>query len=177
MKFSATILLQILLLSISNGQDWKEYRSSYANFSVMVPGPMLLKEHKVKTIIGETEVLNFYFNEDQETNPDNYLYMITTYDFPYLLEDTSDMDLLDSVFTDNIDRSVLDLSGQLIYSENILEYGTKAKMWKLDYDRGVAKFKCFVIKDRFYLLQVYTSKDKGLNNSVNRFMQSFRTLK
>jgi hypothetical protein len=142
----------------------------------MVPGPMLIKEHKVNTAVGELEVLNFYFNANEEEKPDNYLYMVTTYEFPYLAQDSSDNELLDSLFDDNINKSVLDLSGELLYAEDISEYGSPGKMWKLNYGNGVAKFKCFILKDRFYLLQVYTSKEKSLNNSVNRFMQSFRTL-
>lgn len=176
MKIISTILMQILLLSISNGQEWKEYRSSYANFSVMVPGPMLMKEHQVKTALGEMEVLNFYFNADKEDDPDNYLYMVTTYEFPYLVGDSSDVILLDSLFSDNIEKSITDLSAVLLYAEDVEEFGKPAKMWKLDYNNAVAKFKCFILNDRFYLLQVYTTKEKSLNNAVNRFMQSFRTL-
>lgn len=176
MKIQVTILLQFLLLSIMNGQDWKEYRSTAANFSVMVPGPMLLKEYKVDTGIGETEVWTYFYNAAEEDAPENYLYMVTTYSFPYLMQDSTDGEILDSIFTDNVNRSIKDLYAELLYAEDVTEFGVPAKLWKLSYDKGIAKFKCFVLDDRFYLLQVYTTKENSLNTAVNRFMQSFRTL-
>ena len=176
MKFIVAILIQFFLITISFGQDWKEYRSNYAEFSVMVPGPMEMKEQMVETELGKIEVLNFHCKMEEE-NPENHLYMMTTYLFPDSSIQLTDAQTLDSLFNADIQRSLFDLGGTLLYDESVRESGHPAKLWKVDYDRGVAKFKCFFINDRYYLLQVYSTKEKSLNTSINRYMQSFRSLR
>ena len=172
MKIFVAILIQFFIISISFGQDWKEYRSNYAEFSVMVPAPMEMKEQMVETDLGKIEVLNFHCKVEEE-NPENHLYMLTTYVFPDSTIQWSDSITMDSLYNADIERSLLDLGGTLLYDENVRESGHAAKLWKVDYDNGIAKFKSFYIEDRYYLLQVYSTKEKSLNTSVNRYMQSF----
>ena len=175
MKITAAIIIQFCLISICIGQEWKEFRSNYGDFSVMTPGPMSLKTFKTETELGEIEVLNFSY-VDEEGISDNHLYMLTTYLLPEGTIESGGNEITDSLFQANIDRSIYDLSGKLLYAHDEMEQGRRTMTWKVIYDRGVAKFKCFYMDDRYFLLQVYSEKDNSINTSINRYLQSFRYL-
>jgi hypothetical protein len=141
----------------------------------MVPGPMQFKDHSVETNLGKIDVFNFFYSVE-DTISDNQLYMVTTYTFPDSSIQWSEQSTLDSLFADNVQKSQDDLQAILLYENMEKENGVFTKTWKLQYNNGVAKFKCFFIEDQYYLLQVYSYKERSLNTSVNRFMQSFRRL-
>jgi hypothetical protein len=85
---------------------------------------------------------------------------------------------LDAFFRNAIDGSVKNYHGKLLI-EKIIEFEKyPGREIKVDFKEGLAivKMRCYLIKNRMYILTTITETKKDFNQSINKFMDSF-TLK
>ncbi|MDG2420050.1 MAG: hypothetical protein P8M17_13725 [Saprospiraceae bacterium] len=52
------------------------------------------------------------------------------------------------------------------------------RLWRVDYNdgNGLIKTRSFLVKNRFYSIQVISLKDKGMNLRIDKFLDSFSLL-
>ena len=177
-------MLQIILLIILNSfqPDTTVYVAEDGSFSILSPGAFTEKYQELTTDIGDIEVFTLLCQPDTEKDP-NFLYLINYYDYPSgfrdLEEGESEEDFIKNLFDESVDQSVEGLGGNLLYSSNIeLQESYSGRLNRVSYNDGVSivKSKMFLVGNRFYFIQVYTTKDNSLNLFMDEFLDSFKVL-
>ena len=174
----STILL--LILGILQ-PDTNIYTADDGSFSVLSPGKFVEKYQELETDIGQIEVFTLHCQPDNTEHP-NFLYLINYYDYPKGFDDDTyedREDFLKNIFDESIDQSLTGLKGKLLYSTDItLQEMHPGRVNRLSYNDGasIVKSKMFLVGERFYFLQVYTTKDNSLNIEMDDFLDSFKVL-
>lgn len=171
-----------LLLILGFGQpDTDIYTADDGSFSILAPGNFVEKYQELETEIGDIEVFTLHCQLDISEHP-NFLYLINYYDYPAGFDDSADsdnQDFLSNIFDESIDQSLTSLDGKLLYSTDIkLQDSYDGRVNRISYNNGesIVKSKMFLVRDRFYFIQVYTTKDNSLNLEMDDFLNSFRVL-
>lgn len=167
-------ILFFLLTGQINSQEWKVYNSEEGGFSIMTPGLMEAKRATVETGVGDFDVHTLFLNPQDSLG--NYLYLINYYDLPEDLVPIDSSDLVDDFLKNTMDQSITDIKGDLLYSNPIAIGDHPGLMWRSRSETGVVKSRIYLIGNRFYMLQVFSTPNKALNNNIDRFLESF-TLK
>lgn len=157
--------------------DWDRFISEKGGFSIMVPGEMTQKENVVETEIGEL-TYHVYFHKPEEKTADNFLYMVSYCDYPEGTVHSDSTELLAEFFEATVESSVFSIDGDLFYSADIDYRGYPGKMWRVNYGDNTAaiKTKAFVVRSRYYAIQAITLRDKSLNGSIDKFLDSFQLI-
>ena len=91
-------------------------------------------------------------------------------------EKTSVPGLIEELFLATIDESVNNLAGALDYSTHITYKNYPGILYRIKYNQGkaVVKSKAYVIGDEFYVLQVFSTIDNSINDTMDQYLDSFR---
>lgn len=167
------LLLLSVLFQIGN---WVETSSLEGNFKVAAPGEMVPKQIAKETPVGELIYHSLFFSGNKDD--DNILYMVSWVDYPEGSLHSDSTELVENLLDATVETAVLNVNGKLMYQtpENI--EGFPGRYWRIDYNKGTAviKTKAFVKGHRFYSLQVASKQTKNINQSVDRFFNSFKLL-
>ena len=172
MKF-LFVLLSTLLITASN---WREFKTYGGKFRVLVPtGEMTEKVTKIKTALGQIDYHTF-MHRSEEKNPDCVFYVVNYCDYPKGTFPADSTELINDFMTETVNESVRVTGGNLTYQSDIQILTHKGKIWRVQYngDRALIKSKCFLVDDRFYLIQTMMLKDKSMNPSADKFLDSFQ---
>ncbi len=170
---SLFILLPSLLIT---ALTWKEFKSFEGKFRVLTPtGDMTEKVKKIKTGLGEVGYHTF-MHRPEEKNPDCVFYVVNYCDYPQGTFPADSTDLINEFLDETVNESVKAVGGTLTYQSDIQILTNKGKIWRVQYngDRALIKSKCFLVGDRFYLVQTMMKKDKAMNPSADKFLDSFQ---
>lgn len=167
-------VLFLLSLSIVSGQEWTVYESEHGKFSVLTPGLMDQKRATISTEIAALDVHTHFLNTKDTIG--NFLYVINYYDLPEEMFPEDSTDFVMEFLLNTMDQSVSDIKGDLQYSNPISIGKYKGLMWRSKSEENVVKSRAYIIRKRFYMLQVFSLPNKSLNGDVDRFLDSF-TLK
>ncbi len=161
----------------AESNKWRSFSSYNGNFSVLSPGEMTEKVDTVLTAMGELAYHIFFF-QNKAQNADNVLYMLSYCDYPEGALHHDSTELLQDFFDVTLDAAAKSVKGELLYSNDIKIHGFPGKRWRIDYLNGEAiiKTKAFVRENRYYALQTITKKDRSLNFSADKFLDSFQFL-
>lgn len=156
-------------------ENWFTFASSEGKFSVLVPAAMDEKVTKTTTAIGELAYHTFVC-QPAENEADNLLYMVSYCDYPEGTVHSDSTELLADFFAATVDESVRSIKGELAYSADFQWAGLPGKVWRVDYNRGAAtlRTKILVSKNRVYTLQTACHRAASLNDSADRFFDSFK---
>ncbi len=174
-KYKLTALITCSFFFHSVNAQWSFYSDATGKFSVTTPGPLNEKISKIKTGLGELEYHTFFYRPE-EAKPDNVFYVINYCDYPKGAFPKDSTDLIKDFFSTTIESSVQSVHGSLTYQDDIYELGCPGKIWRVSYnhDHAIIKSKCFLADNRFYLIQTMTVKEKSMNTSADKFLNSFR---
>ena len=170
----------MLFLSISiHAQDeWVEYRSSGdIPFSVDAPALLVDKSKVVKTDLGDIKTLTYAHEATEEDA--NYLYVINITEYPEGTFPIDSVELISEFLDASVESCVAGMKGELSYKTNISDrFNGDGRLFRIKHneDYGVVKGKAFLKKDIFVVIQVFTTKDKALNDEMTDFIDSFRLL-
>ena len=173
------ILITILLAIAQPGDN--TYHSDDGSFSILSPGDFVEKYQEMTTDIGDIEVYTLLCQPDTKNHP-NFLYLINYYDYPEGVQDEdaqSDEEFIKNLFDESVDQSLTSLDGKLLYTSNItLQEKYDGRINRISYNDGdsMVKSKMFLVDNRFYFLQVYTTKNNSLNLEMDEFLDSFKVL-
>lgn len=156
-------------------ENWFTFASSEGKFSVLVPAAMDEKVTKTTTAIGELAYHTFVC-QPAANEADNLLYMVSYCDYPEGTVHSDSTALLADFFAATVDESVKSIRGELAYSADFQWAGLPGKVWRVDYNRGEAtlRTKILVSKNRVYTLQTACHRAASLNDSADRFFDSFK---
>ena len=154
--------------------QWIEYSSKYSDFTVSVPSTMDHKEDLFLTDMGKIEFHSYRCEPGNEDR--NALYMLHHYSYPDSLLSLDTTGLIDELFQATIEESVNNLLGTLDYSTEISYKDHPGILYRIKYNKGkaVVKSKAYVIGDEFYVLQVFATTDNSINDTMDKYLDSFR---
>ncbi len=172
------LFLPVLLFSffISHGQDhWIKFSPEDKSFEVMVPGEMRDGQKKVFTEIGEIYPTTWVYTNEKDKDP-NFLYMVSIIDYPEMTLNDSDEDFIDDFFNETLAQHVEDIKGELIYDAEKPLGHYPGRVFRASWRNGdfVVRGRMVLVKDRFYMLQVYTEKSFSLNDEAQWFLDSLK---
>ncbi len=173
MRYLLFFLLVASSLAFQN--PWQEFTDYEGRFRVLIPQAMEKQENPIETAVGTLTYHTFYY-QPTEKDPDNILYMLSYCDYPEGAMHSDSTELLQEFFKTTVQSSVNSVKGELLYSDDMVIQGFPGKLWRLIYQEGEAsiKTKAVMVGRRFYLVQAIGLRDKGLNPSVDRYLDSFR---
>lgn len=171
------IFLLLLIVSPSIDAEWKEFISYEGRFRVLVPANMESGETDIDTELGPITYHTVYCQESGE-EVDNYVYMVSYCDYPEFSMHSDSTELLKSFFDATIESATQSVQGELMYSSDITMKDYPGKIWRINYNDNDAtiKTKAFVVGNRFYTVQTISLKNKGLNPSIDKFLDSFELI-
>ncbi|MFT5169115.1 MAG: hypothetical protein ACI8P3_004363 [Saprospiraceae bacterium] len=157
---------------------WEWFTSETGLFSVLTPGEMIEKVEKSETAVGELSYHTFYYQPEDDKDADNFLYMVSYCDYPEGSIHSDSLELLKDFYDATIETSVHSVKGELFYQSDIKSGGYPGKIWRVNYGDNAAaiKTKAFLVKNRYYAVQTITLRDKSLNPSVDKFLDSFKII-
>jgi hypothetical protein len=166
----------VVFSAFSLAETWREYKSFEGKFRVVVPkGDMTEKTNKVKTAVGEL-VFHSFIHKSEGEKPDCVFYLVNYCDYPKGSFPTDSTDLINEFLNSTVEESATSVGGQVIYQNDVHFLNHKGKIWRVNYnkDKAIIKSKCFLVGDRFYMIQTMMTKDKSLNPSADKFLDSFQ---
>lgn len=178
-KFTNLALVSLVLFLFAtdlSAQRWQPYDNATGRFSVLIPG-----EFEERVTYQETDIgfMTIYHHVLRSTDSsDNLVYMVTWYDFPDNVIHSDSVHLLEEFFRVTVDEAVRSVRGELLYQNTMPYQNLPGWQWRINYLQDQATIRTRVILDgnRYYAIQTVAFAQKSLNNSVNRFMDSFRLL-
>jgi hypothetical protein len=174
MKKILFVFVSTLLLSFTPSV-WQEFKNLNGHFRVLTPtGVMTESLKKVKTDVGEL-TFNQYIYKPEDKKDDNVFYLVNYCDYPKGSFPKDSVEMIQAFLNETVESSAKSVYGKVSYSNDITLQMHKGKIWRVQYNNNNVqiKNKCFLVDDRFYLLQVMTLKEKSLNPSVDKFLDSF----
>jgi hypothetical protein len=173
------VFCTFLILSNATAQTvaWKEQVNLEGKFRINAPGDLVEKVSKMKTAIGESAYHAFVF-KPTEQNPENVFYIVNYVDYPQGTFPKDSIELITEFFNVTIENSVIGVKGKLLYESDVLLGVHKGKIWRVGYNQGnvFIKSKCFLVENRFYMIQTMTMKDKSMNLAADQFLDSFQVI-
>ena len=176
-KIAPFIILIAFLSMAMNQPSWEVFQSFHGKFKVLTPGEMIKKENPIKTEIGDLNYIT-YLHQPSEKNPDNLVYMVSYCDYPKYSIHSDSTELVEDFFKTTVETAVESVKGELSYSSEITMNEFPGRLWRVDYNDGQAliKTKSFLVKNRYYSIQVISLKEKGMNLQIDKFLDSFSLL-
>lgn len=158
-------------------KKWRDFNSYDGRFRILIPGDITEKVDSIETAIGVMEYHTFFY-QSKESNADNVLYMLSYVDYPDQSIHSDSTELLKDFFAETIDAAVKTVKGELIYSNDWKYKDYPGKVWRIDYlDRkALIRTKAFVVRNRYYTLQTITKKERSVNFSSDKFLDSFQLI-
>ncbi len=154
--------------------NWTVFTSDEGAFSILTPGEMKHEVKQIPTSSGEISVHNYTYRAI-DTTEQVFLYSITHYALPLeeLSPDSSDIvqDLFDETLSSISER----IRGEILYTQNEKFQNFPARISRIKYneDRYSLKNKMILANDQIYLIEVFSTYDKGAEFKIRKFIDSF----
>ena len=177
------LFLTILIFSSGTAQSpvaagkWEEFRSYQGQFRILTPGPFTEKVDSIDTYVGKLAHHTFFF-QPPEDGGDNLFYMVTYYDYPEHSIHSDSTDMLEEFFEVTMESAAGSVRGEILYKDDVRLGRYPGKLWRLNYldAKAVIKTRAYLVGRRFYSLQTIMYRNKSLNPSSDKFLDSFRLL-
>jgi len=171
------LVMFVMPMALNAQQDWIKFEAEGdMPFSIDVPAVMGMKSKTITTQVGDLTNTTYALERTKEESP-NFLYMVSMIDYPEGTFPMDSTDLKETYLTESITSLANGVNGEVLYLSDIDEgKNGQGKLFRLKYDEDfmVIKGKAFIKNDVFIAIQVYTTKDKSLNDEMDVFLDSFR---
>lgn len=168
------IFLLVLIPVLFPQNKWIDYTDLNGRFKISTPGNFEEKIDTVETEIGQLIYHTlFYQNDIDRTNND--VYMVSYCDYPEEIIFADSTDLAGEFFQSTMESAAESVEGEILYSTDINLDNHPGKFWRIDYmeGAGVIKTKAYLVRNRYYAVQVITFDYKKENTFADRFFDSF----
>ncbi len=151
------------------------YLNEEAGFRIQKPGHFEEKYQQIETDIGIMEVSTFYHQPAEDTSK-NFLYLINYIKYPEGSLHHDSLLIVEDLFEKSFEEFNYSVNGKLIYQTPFLDESPPNSIFRVEYDEGfnVVKAKMLVHENKFYFIQVFTTKPHSLNKDIDTFLDSFR---
>lgn len=166
--------LVLFASSISLFSQNEYFVNKEAGFRIQAPGEFLEKFQQISTEIGIMEVFTYYYQPDSE-DAKNFLYLINYIEYPEGALHHDSLAIVEDLFAKSFEEFNISVSGKVIYQTPFLDDSPPNSIFRVEYDNGfnVVKAKMLVHENKFYFLQVFTTKPHSLNKDIDKFLDSF----
>ena len=167
-------LLLILSISLFQG-TWINFEPPNMGVRVYVPAEMDSKAIEIETDLG---IVNLYsYSHQQVEDPGNiFMLNLNLYEEGTFHPDSTS---LNSEFLETtLEELLTNLKGELDYSEPFKIQKHLALKYRMKYNQNgtIAKGKMVLKNDILYIVQVFTSSEKSLNEDMELYLNSFKML-
>jgi hypothetical protein len=154
-------------------QDWTPLETKV--FKISFPIKPIEDIQTVKTEIGDLRVKNYTYDVPSFEPDPNIMYSVAETDYPDSLINSYKTELLDQFFEESIKSILNSVQGRLLVESNMSIDDFPGREIKIDFHNGLAiiKVRMFLVKNKMIMLQTITYSKNDLNNSVDKFMNSF----
>ncbi len=168
-------LLVYLSLPLQSQRIWQKFIPPGQSFEVMSPGEMKNGEKSILTDIGSLQPVTWLHQGNAEDS--NYLYLISYIDYAEGTFHQDSTEMINSLLDVSVETQVKTLSGDLVYQSEAPFGLHPGVVFRVSYNnnKAVVKGKMILIRDRLYILQVYTLSERSLNPDMDKFLDSFKT--
>ena len=171
--------LFIILLLSSFAVDWMVLEKKDKGFKISFPRKPEESEQLLTSAIGPI-TMHMWLCDQSKYKDDNGVYGLIYCDYPDCLVSSDFKDeLVDSLFSSTINGSVSSMQGELL-STTVTPYktypGRRIKVKFAD-GQGIMNMKLYLIKSRMYIMEAGCEKDKDNNPAIDKFFNSFSTIK
>lgn len=178
LKKYVVYILPILCLWLSiplfSQQNWQKFSPSGQNFEILSPGEMKNGEKNILTDIGSIQPVT-WLHQGTSGDP-NYLYLVSYIDYAEGTFHQDSTEMIHELMDVSIETQVKTLSGDLVYKSDAPFGMYPGVIFRASYNKNsaVVKGRIILIRNRLYILQVYTLSEKSLNPEMDKFLDSFK---
>lgn len=156
--------------------EWITFKAdAVLSFEVQVPVNMGVKTKAITTDLGLMTTTT-YAHEGKDEGA-NFLYVVNVVEYPSGTFPNDSLELKNEFLDGSIESMIIGVEGELVYKSEIPEGANGlGRLFRLKYNEGygVIKGKVYIKDDVFMTLQVYTTKEKSLNEEMDDFLNSFK---
>ncbi len=165
--------LFLILMFFQNA--WQTLTPEQCSCSIYVPSEFEYKEQEIPTDIGQIKVYNFAIETEDENNN---IYFLNRIVYPEGFIPLDSIQFQDDFLAQSLEETIENLSGVLDYSSEYQFQKNRALKFRITYNQGLTIVKGMYVlrKNELFLIQVFTSSDKALNNDMDLFLNSFKIL-
>lgn len=174
MKFAFIFCVLIFFI---DANEWIEHIDPAGKFKIATPAPLTHKADTIETEIGELIYHTLFYQAEAQSA--NQVFMLSYCDYPLGSVHSDSTALLEDFFKATIREATFSVNGELMYQSDELVQGFSGKYWRIDYRnrQAVIKTKAFVVENRYYAIQIVSTREKHLNPENERFINSFRLMR
>lgn len=179
MRFLYTLSFLLAITGSTFAQErWQEFKSLDGNFRVLAPGEFIEKIDSMDTPVGRVAFHTFFYQPEDEKTAENLFYMVSYHDYPEGTLSVDSTELLEEFFKESIEAAAFSINGKIMYSADFEFYSYPGRVWRIDYLNGqaIVKTRAYLVGQRYYSIQTISLKEKHLNSSSDKFMDSFDLL-
>ena len=171
-KTFACIVFSLFVCSLMAQTEY--LTNEKAGFRIKAPGTFEEKYRQVPTDIGVME-LHTYYHQPEEEEPINFLYLINYIEYPEGMLHHDSLAMVEELFVKSMEEFNLSVGGKVMYQTPFMNDSPPNSIFRIEYDEGfkIVKAKMIVHQNKFYFLQVFTTKPHSLNDKIDEFLDSF----
>lgn len=175
------VVLLLLLLGTSlvgfTQTDWESVVNMDGRFRINAPAALTERVDTIETAVGSL-VYHTFFHQTDIQSAENALYMLSYVDYPVGAMHSDSTALLQDFFVETTTAAADAVKGELLYAAAAELDNYPGQVWRIDYLDGgaVIKTRAFMVNQRYYALQTISLRERNLNESSERFLDSFELL-
>lgn len=167
----ATTILSIISL------NWTVFTSENGGFTIMTPAPLDLAVQSIPTHVGDIQLYT-YTHKVVDSTAQVFQYSVTYYEYPEILIPSDSTEMVTQFFDETLSAIAERIDGHIVYSEPVPFRDYPAMLTRISYqdDKFALKNKLVLANNRFYLIEVFSTSDKVVDNDINKFIDSFKLI-
>lgn len=157
---------------------WTELNEVDGRFRVLAPAELTHKTDTLTTDVGEQVFHTFFLQAPDKDRAENIIYALSYVDYPDGAIHHDSLELVTELLASTEEETERAVGGKVIYSAPKQIGFQPARQWRIDYPSkgGTASARTLagVVDNRYYELKVFSLRAAGVNDSADRFFDSFR---
>lgn len=168
-------LIILVLTSLTICKDWYLYASKTFGFKIELPNKPIVTKENINTEIGNLTIYSITYDpKELKEKDENLTYLINYIEYPISSVNSTNKKQLESIYSNSIASGLKNSSGKLVDLKNVNVKGYEGKEALIDISGNVKlTTRLILIKNKLYMLQVFSKGNKSSNISLKRFINSF----
>lgn len=170
---AGTIILACMMISFLPHGEWVKVATK--NCIVQFPQQPTDQSGIINTDKGDLKVNIYAYSANANAGDDNLAYIFTETEYPDSTINSDKKDKLDEFFKNSVEGVVNKFHGKLLSQAITTIDGFPGRQLKihLEQQSSVINILFYLVKNRMYMLETVTAKDRDSNTSIKKFMNSF----
>lgn len=174
----SVIFLVAVSLSFTLAGNWIDFSSH--GFSASFPRKPDADSQMVNSPLGNLKFNSFMCDVSEDSSDENLVYGVMTMIYPdSLAKAMKAPPFVKGLFDGAVKGGINSVNGKLLTEKDIEFEGNPGREVKVDFQNGLAiiRMRMYLVGTKMFTLQTITYTGKDENNSIYRFMNSFKLVK